>query len=78
MRMSHSEYRPIPMSTREVLQSTALLKTMRFDACAYTLNVNLNGLAVSIPKCAIITVLIITDAAFDFAVKFGMGIIFVE
>ena len=47
---------------------------MRFDACAYTLNVNLNGFVVSTQVCN----LIITDAAFVFTVKFGMGIVIVE
>ena len=32
MGMSHSEYRPIPMSARQVLQNYALLRTARFDA----------------------------------------------
>ena len=32
MGKSHSEYRPIPMSARQVLQSYALLRTARFDA----------------------------------------------
>ena len=61
MRMSHSEYHPIPMSAHQVLQSYALLRTMRFDAHTYTLNVNLNGFTVStqVPKCAIVTVLIV-------------------
>ena len=51
MRTSHSEYRPIPMSARQVLQSYALLRTMHFDACTYTLNVNLNGFTVSTQVC---------------------------
>ena len=38
MRMSHSEYRPIPMSARQVLQSYALLRTTRINGRAYTLN----------------------------------------
>ena len=63
MRMSHSEYHPIPMSARQVLQSYALLRTMRFDArvlrtmrfdarvYALNVNVNLNGFAVSTQVC---------------------------
>ena len=53
MRMSNSEYRPIPMSARQILQSYALLKTTDLDACCM---VNLNGLWL-VPKDAVITVL---------------------
>ena len=52
--MSHSKYRPIPMTTRQVLQSYAFLRTACFDARCM---VNLNGFAVS-TQDAIITVLI--------------------
>ena len=46
MRLSYSEYRPIPMSTCQVLQSYALLRTAHFDAC-FDAHVNLNGFGVS-------------------------------
>ena len=61
MRMSHSEYRPILMSAHQVLQSYALLRTTRFDACGYTLMVTAwctRMVLRLVPKCAIVTVLI--------------------
>ena len=45
--MSHSGYRPIPMSAR---QSCTLLRTTPFEACCV---VDLNGFAVSTQACTV-------------------------
>ena len=52
-RVSHAQrvYHSILMSSHQVLHSYALLRTTRFDACTYALNVNLNGFAVLTQVC---------------------------
>ena len=59
MCMSHSEYHPIPTSTRQVLLSCALLRTVHFDACcaAFCVTVWWTWMVLRlVPKRVIITV----------------------